>query len=63
MIQLKHTDEYGVTYAVDTYLTVADAQDALYQMECSLEDCMSSAQAYRLQSAISQLKDAISEYE
>ena len=63
MIQLQHTDEYGVTYAVDTYLTIADAQDALYQMECSLEDCVTSAQSYRLQGAINQLREAINDHE
>ena len=61
MIQLQHSDEYGVVYAVDTYLTVADAQEALNQMECALDDCTNSSQAYRLQSAIDQLKEAIAE--
>lgn len=63
MITLVVDDEYGVPFAVDTYLTVDDARHALNQLECSLEDCMTSARAYRLMQAIDQLKEAIAEHE
>ena len=63
MITLVVDDEYGVPFAVDTYLTVDDARYALNQLECSLEDCMTSARAYHLMQAIDQLKEAIAEHE
>ena len=63
MITLVVDDEYGVPFAVDTYLTVDDARHALNQLECSLEDCMTSARAYRLMQAIDQLREAIAEHE
>ena len=63
MITLVVDDEYGVPFAVDTYLTVEDARHALNQLECSLEDCMTSARAYHLMQAIDQLKEAIAEHE
>ena len=63
MIELYTTDEYGAPYAIDTFLTVEDARDALNQLECSLEDCITSARAHRLMEAIDQLKASIADYE
>ena len=63
MIELIQTDEYGVHYSTETFLTVADAKDALNQMECALEDAVSATQSYRLQDLIDQLKDQITEHE
>lgn len=63
MIQLVVDDEYGVPFAIDTFLTVEDARDALNQLECSLEDCITSSRAHCLMQAIDQLKGAIAEYE
>ena len=55
MIELTQTDEYGAHYCTETFLTVADARDALNQMECALEDAISATQSYRLQDLINQL--------
>jgi|DEB0MinimDraft_3_1074331.scaffolds.fasta_scaffold399197_1 hypothetical protein len=63
MIELIIDDEYGVPFAIDTFLTVDDARDALNQMECSLEDCVTAARAYRLTQAIDQLKQSIADHE
>lgn len=63
MIDLIQYDEYNVPYSVDTFLTVEDAKDALWQMECALDDSSSAAQSYRLQDAIAQLKELITEQE
>ena len=63
MIELYTTDEYGIPYAVDTFLTVDDAREALNQMECSLEDCVTPARAHRLMQAIDQLKQSIADHE
>lgn len=63
MIDLIQYDEYNVPYSVDTFLTVEDAKDALWQMECALDDSSSAAQSYRLQDAIAQLKELIAEQE
>ncbi len=63
MIQLVVDDEYGVPFAIDTFLTVDDARDALNQLECSLEDCITSARAHYLMQAIDQLKTSIAEHE
>jgi len=63
MITVIVDDEYGVPFAVDTYLTVEDAKDALSQLEDALEDCITSARANNLMCAIDQLKEAIAEHE
>lgn len=63
MIDLIQYDEYNVPYSVDTFLTVDDAKDALWQMECALDDSSSAAQSYRLQDAIAQLRELIDEHE
>lgn len=63
MIQLVVDDEYGAPFAIDTFLTVDDARDALNQLECSLEDCITSARAYHLMQAIDQLKASIADHE
>lgn len=62
MIELIQTDEYGVHYSTETFLTVEDARDALNQMECALDDATVS-QAHRLQDLINQLKESIAEHE
>ncbi len=63
MISLVSVDEYGVTYAVDTFLSVQDAKDALWQLECYLDDAQTSARYYQLQDAISDLRTQIAEHE
>jgi hypothetical protein len=63
MIELQQTDEYGVTYCTDTFLTIADAKDALWNLECALDDSTSSAQSYRLQALIADLRQQIEEEE
>jgi hypothetical protein len=63
MIDLIQYDEYNVPYVVDTFLTVDDAKDALWQMECALDDSTSAARSYRLQDAIAQLRELINEQE
>lgn len=63
MIDLIQYDEYNVPYSVDTFLTVDDAKEALWQMECALDDSSSAAQSYRLQDAIAQLRELINEQE
>ena len=63
MITIQQTDEYGVPYAVDTFLTIDDAKQTLNQLECSLEDCVTSVRAYRLIDAIDQLRQAIADHE
>jgi len=63
MIQLVVDDEYGVPFAIDTFLTVDDARATLNQLECSLEDCMTSSRAHYLIKAIDQLKASIADHE
>lgn len=63
MITIQQTDEYGVPYAVDTFLTIDDAKQTLNQLESSLEDCVTSVRAYRLMDAIDQLRQAIADHE
>jgi len=63
MIQLIVDDEYGVPFAIDTFLTIDDAKDALNQLECSLEDCVTSTRASYLMAAIDQLKQSIALHE
>ncbi len=63
MINLTSVDEYGVTYAVDTFLTIEDAKDALWQLESYLDEAQTSARYYQLQDAISDLRQQISEHE
>ena len=62
MIELIQTDEYGVHFSTETFLTVEDARDALNQMESALDDATVS-QAYRLQDLINQLKESIAIHE
>jgi hypothetical protein len=63
MISLTVVDEYGVTYAVDTFLSVQDAKDALWQLESYLDEAQTPARYYQLQDAISDLRQQISEHE
>ena len=63
MISLTSVDEYGVTYAVDTFLSVQDAKNALWQLESYLDEAQTSARYYQLQDAISDLRTQISEHE
>ena len=63
MITIQQTDEYGTPYAVDSFLTIEDAKQTLSQLESSLEDCVTSARAYRLMDAIDQLRQAIADHE
>ncbi len=63
MITLTSVDEYGVTYAIDTFLSIEDAKDALWQLECALDDAQSPSRYYHLQDAISNLRAQISEHE
>jgi hypothetical protein len=63
MISLISVDEYGVTYAVDTFLTIEDAKDALWQLECYMEDAQTPSRCYQLQDAISDLRQQIAEHE
>ena len=63
MITLTTVDEYGVTYATDTFLTVEDAKDALWQLECYLDDAQTPSRCYQLQDAISDLRQQIAEHE
>lgn len=63
MISLTQCDEYGVTYCTDTFLTIEDAKEALWNLECALDDATSASQSYRLQEVISQLRELIAEEE
>lgn len=63
MINLTQHDEYGVHYCTDTFLTIEDAKDALWSLECALDESPSAAQSYRLQDLIYQLKEQITEQE
>lgn len=63
MIELQQLDEYGVTYCTDTFLTIEDAKDALYNLECALDESVSSSRSYYLQDLISQLRDQIEQQE
>ncbi len=63
MIELQQVDEYGVTFCTDTFLTIEDAKDALYNLECALDDSMSASRSYYLQDLISQLREQIQEHE
>lgn len=63
MITLTQWDEYGVSYCTDTFLTIEDAKDALWSLECALDESSSAAQSYRLQDLILQLKEQITEQE
>lgn len=59
MISITQRDEYGVTYCVDTFLTLEDAKDALWNLECELEDTTSASRSYHLQDAIAELRAQI----
>lgn len=59
MIELTDVDEYGSTFCAHTFYTVKDAEDALYQLECALEDTVNGANAHRLRVLIAQLEDQI----
>jgi hypothetical protein len=63
MITLTQRDEYGVTYCTDTFLTIEDAKDALWNLECALDDATSASRAYYLQDAIAELREQIAEAE
>lgn len=63
MIELIQCDEYGVHYCTDTFLSIDDAKEALWNLECALEDATTSAQSYRLQDFIDQLRAQIEEAE
>lgn len=63
LITLTQTDEYGVHFASDTFLSIDDAKDALWNLECALDDSPSAAHSYRLQDLIAQLREQIDEYE
>ena len=63
MITIQQLDEFGVPYSVDSFLTIDDAKQTLNQLESSLEDCVTSARAYRLMDAIDQLRQAIADHE
>jgi len=63
MINLTSVDEYGVTYAVDTFLSIQDAKDTLWQLECALDDAQTPSRCYQLRDAISDLRTQISEHE
>jgi len=59
MITLTQRDEYGVTYCTDTFLTIEDAKDALWNLECALDDATSASRSYHLQDAIAELRAQI----
>ena len=59
MISLTQRDEYGVTYCTDTFLTIEDAKDALWNLECALDDATSASRSYHLQDAIAELRAQI----
>ena len=63
MITITQRDEYGVTYSVDTFLTIEDAKDALWNLECALDDSTSASRSYHLQDAIAELRAQIAEQE
>ena len=60
MIELIATDEYGVHYAADTFLTIDDARDALWALECALDDATTASRLYTLQGLIADLREQIS---
>lgn len=59
MITLTQCDEYGVTYCTDTFLTIEDAKDALYNLECALDVATTASQSYHLQDMIADLRAQI----
>jgi hypothetical protein len=63
MITLTQVDEYGVHFASDTFLSVEDAKDTLWNLECALDCANSAAESYRLQDLITQLREQIEEDE
>lgn len=63
MIELIATDEYGVHYATDTFLSIEDAKDALWQLECALDDATTASRSYTLQGLIADLREQINEAE
>jgi hypothetical protein len=63
MISLTQVDEYGVAYCTDTFLTIEDAKDALWNLECALDDATSASRSYHLQDVIADLKAQIAEAE
>ena len=63
MINITQQDEYGVTYCTNTFLTIEDAKDTLWQLECALDDSPTPARSYMLQDAIAQLREQIDSYE
>lgn len=63
MITLTQCDEYGITYCTDTFLTIEDAKDALYNLECALDAATTASQSYRLQDMIAELREQITNEE
>ena len=63
MIELTQCDKYGVHYCTDTFLTIEDAKDALWNLECALDTVTNASRAYSLQGVISQLRELINEAE
>lgn len=63
MIELTMVDEYGMHYATDTFLTIDDAKDALWRLECALEDAATESRSYNLQVLIADLREQIREAE
>ena len=63
MIELTQFDEYGVSYSIDTFLTIEDAKDALWQLECALDDATTAVRSYTLQGLIADLRQQITEAE
>jgi hypothetical protein len=63
MIELTQYDEYGVLYATDTFLTVDDARETLWALECALDDATTASRSYTLQGLIADLRQQITEAE
>jgi len=63
MIELIVEDEYGQHYATETFLTIDDAKNYLYLLDCALDDAQSPAQSDRLRAMIAQLEESIIEAE
>jgi len=63
MIELTQCDEYGVRYCTDTFLTIEDAKDALWNLECALDTATNASRAYSLQGVIAELRELIYETE
>lgn len=62
MIEILQVDEYGSTWCVEKFLTIEDAEDALYNLECALEDARTAERSYRLEHVIADLREQIEEH-